>query len=185
MANKPFSSNYGFLEGKTNLAGKMNGVDANVSKKQANDLRDFMNEHDLKGIFPEFDNQKHFFGTGAAITLDNFIDNSQGTPFYKEALAFRREFQGLISADIKPKEFKTRWLDFKARHDDFVERFRKGMGAKEEGKGFKEIHASGSMESYDGTDIKDYFFKNFIKAQKANGVDVVKILKAANVDKNV
>ncbi|EAK4512026.1 hypothetical protein C3783_10445, partial [Campylobacter coli] len=53
-----------------------------------------------------------------------------GYDIIKKADEFYKEFDALISKDLSLNEFKTKYIDFKQRHDEFVKEYEMAMGDK-------------------------------------------------------
>ncbi|EOH1397533.1 hypothetical protein ACLSM5_001828, partial [Campylobacter coli] len=64
--------------------------------------------------------------------LGFFVSYSQmfhlGLDITKKASNFRKEFNNLMQEDLTLEEFKTKYLDFKQRHDEFVKEYEMAMG---------------------------------------------------------
>ncbi len=75
----------------------------------------------------------------------------------QKAKDFESEFNNLIQEDLTLDEFKTKYLDFKQRHDEFVKEFEMAMGdnllVKPIDESFKPIQAeSKNKETYKDRD---------------------------------
>ena len=112
-----------------------------------------------------------------------------GDGIVKEANAFIKEFDKLLSEDISLDEFKEKYLDFKNRHDIFVKKFQEAMGdnllVKDIEKPFTPIQAESKSQTYTYDDITKNFFLNFLENERKKGNDVLELLeKLFRVDKD-
>ena len=118
--------------------------------------------------------------------LQGFADYTSsynlGADLVKEANAFIKEFDELLSQDLSLDEFKEKYLDFKNRHDIFVKKFQEAMGdkllVKDIEKPFTPIQAESKNETYTYDDIAKNFFLSFLENERKKGNDVLELLQS-------
>lgn len=112
------------------------------------------------------------------------------------------EYNKLINSNMNLEEFKTKYLDFRQRHDEFVKSLEEaekaegidydkspteesanseegeenGMKNNKEKKTFKPIQAESKSETYK-EEINSNFWEQFVKIQREKGVDVLGLLE--------
>ncbi len=102
----------------------------------------------------------------------------------KKAIDFQKEFDELTSENLSLDEFKTKYLDFKQRHDEFAREFEFSIGDKlmtmdtveQNNKPFKPIQSESKNKETYKDEVKINFFKNFLEVQKENGEDILELL---------
>ncbi|TQR34433.1 hypothetical protein DMB92_00245 [Campylobacter sp. MIT 99-7217] len=120
-----------FLEGETNIFGKILTLDKNISKKELKDFANFMNTNKLQSAFldnPFQDDSWNIFEDKLSMKL--YIIKSQelgNSDIAKKAEEFENEYSTLINSNLSLEDFKEKYLDFKQRHDEFVKEFELAM----------------------------------------------------------
>ncbi|EAI9960218.1 hypothetical protein C5441_02715 [Campylobacter coli] len=120
---------------------KIFGLDENISKKDMQEFNNFMKSNTLKdpnkiekSSLKNLGKDDNWDIKDEDIKLMNFSSYSQmfnlGSDIAIKASNFRNEFNKLLQEDLTLEEFKTKYLDFKQRHDEFVKEFETAMGDK-------------------------------------------------------
>ena len=114
-----------FVEGQTNLLGKILGRDKNISEKELEKFQDFMNANKIQSSFGE--NNDSWNTIEERLSLQYYIKRSEATgdkELLKESLSFAQEYQEMIDSSMDLEEFKEKYLDFKERHEEFVKKLK-------------------------------------------------------------
>ncbi|WP_186306896.1 hypothetical protein, partial [Campylobacter coli] len=126
-------------EAKSTLYGKTYGFDGNIKQKDMNEFYAFMQKNQLKDpnkierssfknivsdTWMGIDRERSKLQTYVSYAVSFHLDNS----LKQKAKDFENEFEELINKDLTLEEFKTKYLDFKQRHDEFVKEFETAMG---------------------------------------------------------
>ncbi|HDZ5065014.1 TPA: hypothetical protein RTH01_000225, partial [Campylobacter jejuni] len=126
-------------EAKNTLYGKINGFDSNIKQKDMNEFYAFMQKNQLKDpnkiekssfknivsdTWMGIDREKSKLQTYVSYAVSFHLDNS----LVQKAKDFENEFDELMSEDLTLEEFKTKYMDFKQRHDEFVKEYEIAMG---------------------------------------------------------
>ena len=159
---------------------KIFGLDKSISKKDMQEFNNFMKSNALKD--PNKIEKSSLKNLGKDynswdikdedIKLMTFSSYSQmfhlGLDITKKASNFRKEFNNLMQEDLTLEEFKTKYLDFKQRHDEFVKEFEITMGdnllVKPINEDFKPIQAeSKNKETYKDDSTRNELVKKTIR----------------------
>ncbi|WP_300972096.1 Cj0814 family flagellar-dependent secreted protein [Helicobacter rodentium] len=169
-----------FLEGETKILGKIIGLDKNISEKELENFKGFMNANKIQSAVGENDNSWNIIEE--RLSLQYYIKRSEATKdseLFKESLSFAQEYQEMIDSSMSLEEFKEKYLDFKERHDEFVKTLNEKekllsqsekqnsneeaeSGSKD--KKFKPIQATSKSETYQDTSFLNTL--DFIKSQQ-------------------
>ncbi|ECK8359251.1 TPA: hypothetical protein SAN09_001378 [Campylobacter jejuni] len=142
FSNNTMTENSIYRGEKFEFNSKIFGLDKSISKKDMKKFNNFMKSNALKD--PNKIEKSSLKNLGKDynswdikdedIKLMNFSSYSQmfnlGSDITKKASNFRKEFNNLMQEDLTLEEFKTKYLDFKQRHDEFVKEFEIAMGDK-------------------------------------------------------
>ncbi|EDO7989011.1 hypothetical protein IFI16_001691 [Campylobacter coli] len=121
---------------------KIFGLDESISKKDIQEFNNFMKSNALKDPNKIEKSPLKDFNpaytkwdpTTEKMMLGFFVSYSKmfhlGYDIIKKADEFYKEFDALISKDLSLNEFKTKYIDFKQRHDEFVKEYEMAMGDK-------------------------------------------------------
>ncbi|EAI3529686.1 hypothetical protein E4P60_10115, partial [Campylobacter coli] len=121
---------------------KIFGLDESISKKNMQEFNNFMKSNALKDPNKIEKSPLKDFNpaytkwdpTTEKMMLGFFVSYSKmfhlGYDIIKKADEFYKEFDALISKDLSLDEFKTKYIDFKQRHDEFVKEYEMAMGDK-------------------------------------------------------
>ena len=120
---------------------KIFGLDESISKKDMQEFNNFMKLNTLKdpnkiekSSLKNLGEDDNWDIKDEDIKLMNFSSYSQmfnlGLDITKKTSDFRKEFNKLMQENLSLEEFKTKYLDFKQRHDEFVKEFETAIGDK-------------------------------------------------------
>ncbi|HDZ5087233.1 TPA: hypothetical protein RTH13_000838 [Campylobacter jejuni] len=165
-------------------------LDESISKKDMQKFNNFMmanrlkdpnkiEKSPLKDFNPTY---TQWDPTVERMMLSFFISYSKtfhlGYDIVKKANEFYKEFDGLIKEDLSLDEFKTKYMDFKQRHDEFVKEYEIAMGDKmlftndndisieENKKPFKPIQGkSKNKETYKDDNIRNELVKKLLEGK--------------------
>ncbi|TKX30924.1 hypothetical protein [Campylobacter estrildidarum] len=186
-------------ESQSTLFGKTYGFDESISKKDMTEFYTFMQKYQLKDpnkiekssfkdIIPDtwmgIDKEREKLRGFTSYAVQFHLDYS----LIKKSKDFEDEFDKLMSEDLSLEEFKTKYMDFKKRHDEFVKEFETAMGDNLMVKPFKPIQAESKNKETYKDEIKNSFWEQFLKVQKENGVDILELMEKLNekgIDKRV
>ncbi|WP_416861524.1 Cj0814 family flagellar-dependent secreted protein [Helicobacter ganmani] len=169
-----------FLEGETKILGKIIGLDKNISEKELENFKGFMNANKIQSAFGE--NNDSWNTIEEQLSLQYYIKRSEATgdkDLFKESLSFAQEYQEMIDSSMSLEEFKEKYLDFKERHEEFVKKLKEKenilsqsekqnsneeteLGSKN--KKFKPIQVTSKSETYQDTSFLNTL--DFIKSQQ-------------------
>ncbi|EAJ2045840.1 hypothetical protein HCC81_001822 [Campylobacter coli] len=167
---------------------KIFGLDESISKKDMQEFNNFMKSNALKDPNKIEKSPLKDFNpaytkwdpTTEKMMLGFFVSYSKmfhlGYDIIKKADEFYKEFDALISKDLSLNEFKTKYIDFKQRHDEFVKEYEMAMGDKmllssddeiitqQSEKPFKAIQGeSKNKETYKDNNISSEFLKKLLE----------------------
>ncbi|CAM2871099.1 Cj0814 family flagellar-dependent secreted protein [Helicobacter burdigaliensis] len=122
------------IEGRTTILGKMAGVDKDISKEELKELQEFMNANRTQSSFAKnpFGEVHDWSSIETFLSMQLFVKRAYhvDTQLGKQAENFSKEFQELTNKlDLSLDEFKRKYLDFKQRHDKFVEELKEAERA--------------------------------------------------------
>ncbi|ECO6130086.1 Cj0814 family flagellar-dependent secreted protein [Campylobacter coli] len=157
------------LEGDTRLFGKIT-TDKNISNDEREAFQNFMNTNKIQSAFLSSSNPNEWNPFEERLSMKLFIrrsDNIGNTELSRLAMDLDKEYQEMINSNMSLEEFKTKYLDFKQRHDEFVKSLEEAEKAKgidynnptkntnnketseeDKKKPFKPIQAQSSSETY-------------------------------------
>ncbi|XAK38483.1 hypothetical protein AAID93_03935 [Campylobacter coli] len=133
--NTNFSTSYGtfLLKGETNLLGKLINIDGNTNEAELKEFQNFMNANKIQSAFSYSSNPDEWNPFEERLSMKLFIrrsDNIGNAKLSRLAMDLDKEYQEMINSNMSLEEFKTKYLDFKQRHDDFVEKLKAAEKAK-------------------------------------------------------
>ena len=120
------------LEGDTRLFGKIT-TDKNISNDEREAFQNFMNTNKIQSAFLSSSNPNEWNPFEERLSMKLFIrrsDNIGNTELSKLAIDLDKEYQKMINSNMGLDEFKTKYLDFKQRHDEFVKSLEEAEKAK-------------------------------------------------------
>ncbi|WP_337201574.1 hypothetical protein [Campylobacter sp. W0014] len=132
-----FFANHPIVEGTTTLLGKMAGLDKNISNSEIKDFISFMNSNHLTySVRMKSSNQQNDWANpmGDSLSIWDYTNRAKNLgddKLIKTIEKLGKEYNELINSNMSLNEFKTKYLDFKERYDDFIE----NLEAEEKAKG--------------------------------------------------
>ncbi|HEB9311471.1 TPA: hypothetical protein RZK28_000902 [Campylobacter coli] len=111
------------IEGDTKLLGKLIGYDNNIDDNEIEAFQNFMNVNKIQSAFSYSSNPNEWNIVEEQLSMKLFIrrsDNIGNTELSRLAIDLDKEYQEMINSNMSLEEFKTKYLDFKQRHDEFV-----------------------------------------------------------------
>ncbi|WP_435369809.1 hypothetical protein [Campylobacter jejuni] len=120
------------LEGDTRLFGKIT-TDKNISDDEREAFQSFMNANKIQSAFSYSSNPDEWNPFEERLSMKLFIrrsDNIGNTELSRLAMDLDKEYQEMINSNMSLEEFKTKYLDFKQRHDEFVKSLKEAEKAK-------------------------------------------------------
>ncbi|EAH5742574.1 hypothetical protein RC899_000761 [Campylobacter jejuni] len=162
-----FINNLSTIEGQTTLLGKLAGLNSDTDNNEIKEFLSFMNKNPLKYSY-----EQDGWGNpmGDSLSIWNYINRAENLGDDKLIKTIKNlgdEYNKLINSNMSLEEFKTKYLDFKQRHDEFVKSLEEAEKAKgvdysnplkntnnketseeDKKKPFKPIQAQSSSETY-------------------------------------
>lgn len=120
------------LEGDTRLFGKIT-TDKNISNDECEAFQNFMNTNKIQSAFSYSSNPDEWNPFEERLSMKLFIrrsDNIGNAKLSRLAMDLDKEYQEIINSNMSLEEFKTKYLDFKQRHDEFVKSLEEAEKAK-------------------------------------------------------
>ncbi|RTJ99364.1 hypothetical protein C3H36_07625 [Campylobacter jejuni] len=178
-----FINNLSTIKGQTTLLGKLAGLNSDTDNNEIKEFLSFMNKNPLKYSY-----EQDGWGNpmGDSLSIWNYINRAKNLgddKLIKTIENLGDEYNKLINSNMSLEEFKTKYLDFKQRHDEFVKSLEEAEKAKgvdysnplkntnnketsEEGKEkpFKPIQAeSKNKETYKDDNTRSELVKKLLK----------------------
>ncbi|WP_186306876.1 Cj0814 family flagellar-dependent secreted protein [Campylobacter coli] len=128
-----FRKTNSLLDGDTKLLGKIMGLDKNINTSELQEFQNFMNTNKTQSAFLSSSNPNEWNPFEERLSMKLFIrrsDNIGNTELSRLAMDLDKEYQEMINSNMSLEEFKTKYLDFKQRHDEFVEKLKEAEKAK-------------------------------------------------------
>ncbi|EAI5289159.1 hypothetical protein BTS89_00790 [Campylobacter coli] len=180
-----FINNLSTIKGQTTLLGKLAGLNSDTDNNEIKEFLSFMNKNPLKYSY-----EQDGWGNpmGDSLSIWNYINRAKNLgddKLIKTIENLGDEYNKLINSNMSLEEFKTKYLDFKQRHDEFVKSLEEAEKAKgvdysnplkntnnketsEEGKEkpFKPIQAeSKNKETYKDDNIRNELVKKLLEGK--------------------
>ncbi|MGI7133646.1 Cj0814 family flagellar-dependent secreted protein [Campylobacter coli] len=180
-----FINNLSTIKGQTTLLGKLAGLNSDTDNNEIKEFLSFMNKNPLKYSY-----EQDGWGNpmGDSLSIWNYINRAKNLgddKLIKTIENLGDEYNKLINSNMSLEEFKTKYLDFKQRHDEFVKSLEETEKAKgvdysnplkntnnketsEEGKEkpFKPIQAeSKNKETYKDDNIRNKLVKKLLEGK--------------------
>ncbi|EAJ6867405.1 hypothetical protein FAY55_09855 [Campylobacter coli] len=113
-----FINNLSTIKGQTTLLGKLAGLNSDTDNNEIKEFLSFMNKNPLKYSY-----EQDGWGNpmGDSLSIWNYINRAKN---------LGDEYNKLINSNMSLEEFKTKYLDFKQRHDEFVKSLEETEKAK-------------------------------------------------------
>ncbi|WP_342767089.1 hypothetical protein [Helicobacter valdiviensis] len=175
------------IEGETKLLGKLLGLDNNINNNQLNDFIDFMNNNRIQSAFEKDTLNGNWDFIQEQLSIKHFIrrsDNIGNTELSRLAMDLDKEYQEMINSNMSLEEFKTKYLDFKQRHDEFVKSLEEAEKAKgidynnpakstnnketleeDKEKPFKPIQAESKSETYKEDNTRNALLRKLLETK--------------------
>ncbi|EOV3159099.1 Cj0814 family flagellar-dependent secreted protein [Campylobacter coli] len=178
-----FINNLSTIKGQTTLLGKLAGLNSDTDNNEIKEFLSFMNKNPLKYSY-----EQDGWGNpmGDSLSIWNYINRAKNLgddKLIKTIENLGDEYNKLINSNMSLEEFKTKYLDFKQRHDEFIKSLEEAEKAKgvdysnplkntnnketsEEGKEkpFKPIQAeSKNKETYKDDNIRNELVKKLLE----------------------
>ncbi|ELG7727767.1 hypothetical protein Q5U77_001596, partial [Campylobacter upsaliensis] len=142
-----------FLEGDTKLFGKILN-DKNISDLERKDFQNFMNINKTQSAFLASSNPNDWNPFEERLSMKLFIQRANITgnaELSKLATSLDEEYQMMINSNMSLNEFKNTYLDFKKRHDEFVNLLK----AEEKMRGINNIDLTKMIKSDQTKEVKN------------------------------
>ncbi|MCR2101949.1 hypothetical protein CUPS4256_01555 [Campylobacter upsaliensis] len=115
-----FINNLSTIKGQTTLLGKLAGLNSDTDNNEIKEFLSFMNKNPLKYSY-----EQDGWGNpmGDSLSIWNYINRAKNLGDDKLIKTIKNlgdEYNKLINSNMSLEEFKTKYLDFKQRHDEFV-----------------------------------------------------------------
>ncbi|WP_348518790.1 hypothetical protein [Campylobacter sp. CCS1377] len=130
-----FSTSYGtfLVKGETNLLGKLINIDGNTNEAKLKEFHNFINANKIQIAFKSGSGDDIWDIISEKLSMKLFIKRSQdigNSTLTIQAMNLDKEYQEMINSNMSLEEFKTKYLDFKQRHDEFVKSLKEAEKAK-------------------------------------------------------
>ncbi|HDZ4293203.1 TPA: hypothetical protein RTB24_000541 [Campylobacter jejuni] len=125
-----FINNLSTIKGQTTLLGKLAGLNSDTDNDEIKEFLSFMNKNPLKYSY-----EQDGWGNpmGDSLSIWNYINRAKNLGDDKLIKTIKNlgdEYNKLINSNMSLEEFKTKYLDFKQRHDEFVKSLEEAEKAK-------------------------------------------------------
>ncbi|HEH5072725.1 TPA: hypothetical protein SG738_000773 [Campylobacter coli] len=125
-----FINNLSTIKGQTTLLGKLAGLNSDTDNNEIKEFLSFMNKNPLKYSY-----EQDGWGNpmGDSLSIWNYINRAKNLgddKLIKTIENLGDEYNKLINSNMSLEEFKTKYLDFKQRHDEFVKSLKEAEKAK-------------------------------------------------------
>ncbi|EOH3823581.1 Cj0814 family flagellar-dependent secreted protein [Campylobacter jejuni] len=125
-----FINNLSTIKGQTTLLGKLAGLNSDTDNNEIKEFLSFMNKNPLKYSY-----EQDGWGNpmGDSLSIWNYINRAKNLGYDKLIKTIENlgdEYNKLINSNMSLEEFKTKYLDFKQRHDEFVKSLEEAEKAK-------------------------------------------------------
>ncbi len=125
-----FINNLSIIKGQTTLLGKLAGLNSDTDNNEIKEFLSFMNKNPLKYSY-----EQDGWGNpmGDSLSIWNYINRAKNLgddKLIKTIENLGDEYNKLINSNMSLEEFKTKYLDFKQRHDEFVKSLEEAEKAK-------------------------------------------------------
>ncbi|EIU8196659.1 hypothetical protein L6M08_001822 [Campylobacter coli] len=179
-----FINNLSTIKGQTTLLGKLAGLNSDTDNNEIKEFLSFMNKNPLKYSY-----EQDGWGNpmGDSLSIWNYINRAKNLgddKLIKTIENLGDEYNKLINSNMSLEEFKTKYLDFKQRHDEFVKSLEETEKAKgvdysnplkninnketseEDKKTFKPIQAeSKNKETYKDDNVRNELVKKLLEGK--------------------
>ncbi|EOH4805957.1 Cj0814 family flagellar-dependent secreted protein [Campylobacter jejuni] len=158
-----FINNLSTIKGQTTLLGKLAGLNSDTDNNEIKEFLSFMNKNPLKYSY-----EQDGWGNpmGDSLSIWNYINRAKNLgddKLIKTIENLGDEYNKLINSNMSLEEFKTKYLDFKQRHDEFV----KSLEETEKAKGVDYSNPLKNTNNKETSEDKEKPFKP-IQAESKN-----------------
>nr|WP_186302961.1 hypothetical protein [Campylobacter coli] len=198
LNSQKFGATHDLLEGDTKILGKIT-TDKNISDDEREAFQIFMDKNHIKNTFLENssigDTYWDIFSEQLSIQFNILRSQNTGNKeLIKLARELAKEHKEMINSNMSLEEFKTKYLDFKQRHDEFIKSLEEVEKAKgidynnptkstnnketseeDKEKPFKPIQAQSSSETYKDDNKMNELLKKLLE-NKFSTSDELEIL---------
>ncbi|EAL2591407.1 hypothetical protein AY570_03035 [Campylobacter coli] len=179
-----FINNLSTIKGQTTLLGKLAGLNSDTDNNKIKEFLSFMNKNPLKYSY-----EQDGWGNpmGDSLSIWNYINRAKNLgddKLIKTIENLGDEYNKLINSNMSLEEFKTKYLDFKQRHDEFVKSLEETEKAKgvdysnplkntnnketseeDKKKPFKPMQAQSSSETYKDDNKMNELLKKLLETK--------------------
>ncbi|WP_390312543.1 hypothetical protein [Campylobacter coli] len=194
------------IEGDTKLIGKLIGYDNNIDNSQIDFFQKFMNANKIQSAFSYSSNPNEWNIIEEQLSMKLFIrrsDNIGNAELSRLAMDLDKEYQEMINSNMSLEEFKTKYLDFKQRHDEFVKSLEEAEKAKgidynnpakstnnketleeDKEKPFKPIQAESKSETYNDDNTRNELLRKLLETKfgKSDELEILFDMKFSDDD---
>ncbi|MFK0516938.1 Cj0814 family flagellar-dependent secreted protein [Campylobacter coli] len=159
-----FINNLSTIKGQTTLLGKLAGLNSDTDNNEIKEFLSFMNKNPLKYSY-----EQDGWGNpmGDSLSIWNYINRAKNLgddKLIKTIENLGDEYNKLINSNMSLEEFKTKYLDFKQRHDEFV----KSLEETEKAKGVdysNPLKNTNNKETYKDDNVRNELVKKLLEGK--------------------
>ncbi|EAK3930378.1 hypothetical protein C1U56_02850 [Campylobacter jejuni] len=179
-----FINNLSTIKGQTTLLGKLAGLNSDTDNNEIKEFLSFMNANPLKYSY-----EQDGWGNpmGDSLSIWNYMNRAKNLGDDKLIKTIKNlgdEYNKLINSNMSLEEFKTKYLDFKQRHDEFVKSLEEVEKAKgidynnpakstnnketleeDKEKPFKPIQAESKSETYKEDNTRNELLRKLLETK--------------------
>ncbi|EMH3046324.1 hypothetical protein V6G57_001892 [Campylobacter jejuni] len=179
-----FINNLSTIKGQTTLLGKLAGLNSDTDNNEIKEFLSFMNANPLKYSY-----EQDGWGNpmGDSLSIWNYMNRAKNLGDDKLIKTIKNlgdEYNKLINSNMSLEEFKTKYLDFKQRHDEFVKSLEEAEKAKgidynnpakstnnketleeDKEKPFKPIQAESKSETYKEDNTRNELLRKLLETK--------------------
>ncbi|EAJ9403936.1 hypothetical protein E5838_03130 [Campylobacter jejuni] len=179
-----FINNLSTIKGQTTLLGKLAGLNSDTDNNEIKEFLSFMNANPLKYSY-----EQDGWGNpmGDSLSIWNYMNRAKNLGDDKLIKTIKNlgdEYNKLINSNMSLEEFKTKYLDFKQRHDEFVKSLEEAEKAKgidynnpakstnnketleeDKEKPFKSIQAESKSETYKEDNTRNELLRKLLETK--------------------
>ncbi|EAJ8139307.1 hypothetical protein BHT79_01505 [Campylobacter coli] len=198
-----FINNLSTIKGQTTLLGKLAGLNSDTDNNEIKEFLSFMNKNPLKYSY-----EQDGWGNpmGDSLSIWNYINRAKNLgddKLIKTIENLGDEYNKLINSNMSLEEFKTKYLDFKQRHDEFVKSLEETEKAKgvdysnplkntnnketleeDKEKPFKPIQAESKSETYNDDNTRNELLRKLLETKfgKSDELEILFGMKFSDDD---
>ncbi|EAL4080871.1 hypothetical protein DFW61_00470 [Campylobacter coli] len=198
-----FINNLSTIKGQTTLLGKLAGLNSDTDNNEIKEFLSFMNKNPLKYSY-----EQDGWGNpmGDSLSIWNYINRAKNLgddKLIKTIENLGDEYNKLINSNMSLEEFKTKYLDFKQRHDEFVKSLEETEKAKgvdysnplkntnnketseeDKEKPFKPMQAESKSETYNDDNTRNELLRKLLETKfgKSDELEILFGMKFSDDD---